>query len=113
VQIVNDETSGVCRVLGPLGIGEVAELRERLCSAWAKTPSLVLDLSGVDSCDTSAIQLLYSARKTADTAKHIQFVGLSGAITEAASALGLAIGELTAEEAVPSAPANEANPRGI
>lgn len=113
MHIVNDETSGVFRVLGPLGIGEVVELRERLCSAWAKTPSLVLDLSGVDSCDTSAIQLLYSARKTADTAKRVQFVGLSGAITEAASALGFAVDELTADDAVPSAPASEANPSGL
>jgi anti-anti-sigma factor len=113
VQIANDENGGVVRIEGTLGIGEVAELRETLCHALAQTSNLVLDLSAVDSCDTAALQLLYSAHKTADSARHRQFAGLSGAIAAAAAALGLEIGELTAEDAVRSAAANEATTSGI
>jgi anti-anti-sigma regulatory factor len=72
-----------------------------------------LDLSAVDACDTAALQLLYSARKTADSLRRVKFVGLSGAILNAAAALGLEIGELTAESAVDSMAANEVKTGGI
>lgn len=112
MQIASDENGSVLRIQGTLSIGETAELREALCHALAETPSLVVDLSAVDGCDTAGLQLLCSARKTADSARRVRLVGLSGAIAEMAAALGLDPGELTAEE-VPGSAANEAKSHGI
>jgi anti-anti-sigma factor len=113
VQITKDDSGGVLRFQGTLGIGEAAELREALRDSLAETSRLILDFSGLDGCDTAALQLLYSARKTADSAGRVQFVGLGGAVTKAAAALGLEIGELTAEGAIDSLAANEAKASGI
>ena len=113
MQITKDEDGGVLRIQGELSIGEVAELRETLCNSLAEKSRLVLDLSGIDSCDTAALQLLYSARKTSDSGRHVRLVGLCSAVTDAAVALGMQIGELTAEDAIDSIPAKEAKASGI
>jgi anti-anti-sigma factor len=113
VQIISDEDGGVLRIQGTLEIGVAAEFRETLCNRLAETSSLVLDLSGLDGCDTAAIQLLYSASKAADSAKRLRFVGLDGAVAGTAAALGLRIGELTAEGTSDPTAANEAPANGI
>ena len=108
MQIAKGENGGVLRVEGRLSIGEVAQLQETLCHRLAEMSNLVLDLSGVESCDTAALQLLYAARKTADSARSVRFVGVSSAIAETAAALGFEIGELAAANE-----ANEAESSGI
>jgi anti-anti-sigma factor len=113
VQITKDENSGVVRIQGALSIGEVAEMREALCHSLSEKSNLVLDLSAVESCDTAALQLLCSARKTVDSRGQVRLVGLCGAVVNAAAALGLEIGELTAEGAVDSVSANEAKACGL
>jgi anti-anti-sigma regulatory factor len=113
VQITKDENGRVLRIQGSLAIGEAAEIREALRHWLAESSNPVLDFSAVDACDTAAVQLLYSARKTAGPARHLRFVGLGGAVTQAAAALGLEIGELTAEDTLDSRAQREAEISGI
>jgi ABC-type transporter Mla MlaB component len=53
------EFSGSCKV------DRVAELKDLLCSALEQSGEVELDVSGVESCDATLIQLLCSAQKTA------------------------------------------------
>ncbi len=54
-------------VEGAFTIYEAPELREALLRAFENHAEVLLDLSGVTECDTAGIQLLCSARTTADT----------------------------------------------
>jgi anti-anti-sigma factor len=97
MQIIKGERSSTLRIQGTLDIGVADELRQALCDLIDGNPSLTLDLSEVDACDTAALQVLYAARKTTDgSGKHLQFVGLSGAAADTIAALRLSIGELEA-----------------
>jgi len=57
-------SDSVCRVGEPLVIGNAAAQRQLLMEAL-DTGASVLDLSGVAECDTSGVQLLLAAHKTA------------------------------------------------
>jgi anti-anti-sigma factor len=90
VQITKDESGSVLKIQGTLDISIAEEFRKALCDFLGGAPSPTLDLSGVDACDTAALQLLYAARITAErSGKPLQFVGWSGAVANTAAALGL------------------------
>ena len=56
---------------------------------------IVLDLAGVQACDTAALQLFYSLRRAAaERGLRLRVVALSTAIVETAAAIGLPIQEL-------------------
>lgn len=64
-----------------------AELRDRL----ADKPELVLDLAGIEHCDTAGLQLLLAAQRTArEAGKSFEVNGASNAILEVMQQLGLA-----------------------
>jgi anti-anti-sigma factor len=100
VQIdISDEESGqVLKIAGALDIEAAPELRKALSESIEANAGLTLDLGAVDACDTAALQVLYSARKTANGAnKPMRILGMSAAVADAAAALGLAIDELSEE----------------
>jgi anti-anti-sigma regulatory factor/HPt (histidine-containing phosphotransfer) domain-containing protein len=74
VQISKDESGRVLKIQGALDIDIVEELRQALGDWISEKPNLMFDLSGVEACDTAALQLLSSARRTADCSnKPLQF----------------------------------------
>lgn len=84
------------RAQGGLHISEAEELRVALIGALAATPSLLLDLSGIDSCDTASFQLLCSLQKSAERdGKEFRISAPSAAIREASAILGLSLEGLT------------------
>ncbi|MDZ7813180.1 MAG: STAS domain-containing protein [Ideonella sp.] len=51
---------------GELSIGYAAQVREQLLAAWpASEADCELDLSAVEACDSSGVQLLIAAQKSA------------------------------------------------
>jgi len=87
-----DEHDGVLKIAGDVGINEVEELHRLLRDFVGAAPRPTVDLSGVETCDTAALQLLTAARKTAERAgKPFDFVGLSPAIRDVSAVLGLSV----------------------
>jgi anti-anti-sigma factor len=80
---------------GDLHISEAEELRSALLGELAITQSLMIDLSGVDSCDTASFQLLCSLQKSAEReGKELRVVAPSTAMRDASAILGLSMGDL-------------------
>jgi anti-anti-sigma factor len=81
---------GVACLNGDLHIADAEALRSVLLSELAAAPELVLDASGVDSCDTASFQLLCSLRKSAERdGKVFRISALSAAMRDASAILGL------------------------
>jgi anti-anti-sigma factor len=92
VQIVNDERNGVLQLAGELGIDVVEQLHTVLRDFVHTATRPTIDLTQVDTCDSAALQLLCSARKTAECeGKPFELLGLSAAIVETSAALGLSL----------------------
>lgn len=80
---------------GEWSIGNAEELRQLLMESLTRGPDVILDLSGVQACDTAVLQLICSVRKSAvERRRRFQIAALSPAVEEAAAALGLPIREL-------------------
>ena len=59
----------VCRIAGDLDLGTVSAVRSALERAIAaKPPILVVDLAGVEFCDSAGLNLLLQTRLQAETA---------------------------------------------
>jgi len=90
------QDQGVALARGDLHISDAEELRSTLLDKLAASPALVLDLSGVDSCDAASFQLLCSLQKSAQRdGKKFHISATSVAIREASASLGLSLEELT------------------
>ena len=84
------DDGGTIRLAGELDIYGAAELRETLESHVWNTSSVALDLSDVTACDPAAVQLICSARRSAEAAnKPFRIVQLSAPVALACTALGL------------------------
>jgi anti-anti-sigma factor len=89
-----DTIDGVLKISGTLDIGVAGELHRALRGFLETARNPVLDLSEVDGCDVTGLQLLYSARKTAQgSSKALQFTGVSGPLEHSFGAAGLAAGD--------------------
>jgi len=75
-----NKTGGVMKISGCLDIDAASALREALLDC---EPETQVDLSEVESCDTSALQLLLASR--------LSLVALSSAMAETAASIGLTI----------------------
>lgn len=97
MNLSNDSISGELKISGTLDIDAANALREALLDCFLHQPevaahSLQVDLSGVDTCDAAALQVLLAARKDASAAGTAFRVNApSQAVTETAAALGLSI----------------------
>ena len=71
MNFVKEEKNGeaMASIDGALTINEVADLGKNLLASIEANTSLSLDLSQVMDCDTAGIQLLLSAKKTAENLK--------------------------------------------
>jgi len=94
MRITELEPDAVLKISGAIDIGGADELCAALAAYAMREPPLTLDLSGVDGCDTAALQLFCSLRKTAlDANKALRIGALSTAIVEASAAVGLSLEE--------------------
>ncbi len=92
MRVAKDDSGRVLKIAGALDIGEAEELHRILRDFVCGESGAVVDLAEVEACDTAALQLLYSARKTAARAsRKLQFVGLSAAVRNTAAELGLSL----------------------
>lgn len=81
---------GTLGISGTLDIYAADELRSQLIQSLDSSKGLSIDLSGVDGCDVTAIQLLCAARKSAtEASKPFQVTATSSAFDETRSSLGL------------------------
>jgi anti-anti-sigma factor len=93
---ISQQGDGVLRLQGDLHISDVEALRSALAGGLAAGTALVLEISGVDRCDTASLQLLCSLRRSAEKdGKDLRIFGASEAIREASSILGLSLEYLT------------------
>lgn len=64
----NDPASTTLRLAGSLDAYAAAALRDELSRALNERPALAVELSDVESCDFTTIQLLCAARRAAERA---------------------------------------------
>ncbi|MGE0086017.1 MAG: STAS domain-containing protein [Desulfococcaceae bacterium] len=78
------------RIEGPFTIYEAPALRELFLECFEKYRGLILDLESVTECDTAGIQILCSARATAEAGGKILLADrMSDAVVNALTAGGL------------------------
>ena len=88
----DDKSTGMLTVGGDVGISVMEELHTALLDVVPTNSQLVLDLSGVSSCDATLVQLLCSAAKTLRRQeKTLQVVEASPAVLEVSGVLGIPI----------------------
>ena len=81
------ESGAVLKISGSVDIAAAQELHTALATYAERESQLTLDLSEVDRCDVTALQLLCSLRKTARKAgKPLRFDKVSAAIEELCAA---------------------------
>jgi len=98
MEITKDESGHLLTLAGRLDIRGADELRQALRDFTSGGADSVIDLSGVEGCDTAALQLIHSTRLTVENAgRRFELAGLSAAVREASAALGLALAPQTGE----------------
>ncbi len=82
--------TGTFRLEGALDIYAAEKLRETLQGCTETAGLIVLDLGGVESCDTTGVQLLLSAHRTAAEAGNtLRFEAIPAAVGHCCARLGL------------------------
>ena len=89
------ETNEILKISGVLDISGADVLRDALASYLERCSVAKVDLSEVESCDPTALQLFYSARKSAK-GRHQSFeiTGVSKAMKLVCLDLGVNLDEL-------------------
>jgi anti-anti-sigma factor len=57
----------VLRIEGAMSVFDIAAIHKEITACFDECDNLTLDLKDVNDCDISGLQLLYSARKTAQS----------------------------------------------
>jgi anti-sigma B factor antagonist len=84
--------TGILKVTGPMTIYEAGDLRKAFLEGFEEPGGLILDLAAVVECDTAGIQLLCSARATAETENRpFRIEAASDAVRDALAAVGLSL----------------------
>lgn len=87
---ISSDTSGTFRLEGTLDIYSAERLLSTLADCLANSDTVTLDLGGVESCDTTGIQLLLSARvSAAEQKKSVQFRDIPEPVAACCHRLGL------------------------
>jgi anti-anti-sigma factor len=100
MEITKDESGGRHRLklAGRLDIQGSEELRDALRDLAKGGLNSIVDVSEVEACDTTALQLLYAARKTvAAGGGRFTLAGLSSGLVESSAAIGVSLKELTGD----------------
>lgn len=73
-----------------ISVYEAAVVRDKLVAFMDASESLRIDLSKLEDCDITGIQLLYSAKKTAeDKGKSFSVTGASPAVVDVMARAGI------------------------
>lgn len=92
------EPESLLRISGALDLSEAGALHQALSDYLANQSRATLDLSQVEACDVSALQLLCAAHKQAlQSNQHFRLVAVSDVVQSTAAALGLSLAELTGD----------------
>jgi anti-sigma B factor antagonist len=84
------------QISGEQTIHTADELHKELADYLAQSEAVIVDLSGVDECDTAALQLICALRlSTIERKQRFEIIAISPAITETAAALGFRLDELS------------------
>lgn len=95
MHIHQEQFGSVLKISGSLDIGEIDMLHRALVDCFNRESAPEVDLSEVDACDASALQLLCAAQKSATRSnKPFRVVALSAGVMAAGAALGLPPEEL-------------------
>lgn len=87
---IRNNAADTFRLEGTLDIYSAERLQVTLMDCLAANDTVVLDLGGVETCDTAGIQLLLSARTTAaEHHKTLQFCAVPEAVATCCQRLGL------------------------
>ncbi len=92
MNFTREETDGrlLLKIKGELTVYESEIVRDELLICMSESDSLALDLDNVNECDTAGIQLLCSAKKTAEkSGKYFSLSTISEVVREAAIRIGL------------------------
>ena len=82
----------VMKIEGALSAYEVGGLKDRLLAGLTNCQGIIFDINGVTDCDTLGVQLLLSAKKTADKLnKTFNITGYSQSIQDAVTVVGLEV----------------------
>lgn len=104
MQIAKADTGRILKLSGALRIHVGDELRAALLDYVGTASKPVVDLSEVTECDTTGLQLLIAASRTAEhSGKPFELVGVPVAVREAGVALGLTV-TAASPDAVPGRP---------
>lgn len=80
----------VMKIEGALSAYEVKNLKDRFLTGFTNYQGIIVDINGVTECDTLGLQLLLSARKTAEKLnKTFNVTGDSQPVIDAITAVGL------------------------
>lgn len=86
------EGSQTMSLSGSLEIYDAEETRQAILAHLGTVQELVLDLSGVESCDVAGAQILCAARQSAVLAgKPYRFEPINSGLAEAWTGLGLSL----------------------
>jgi anti-anti-sigma factor len=101
VHITTDESGQTLTLAGPLEIAVAEELCSALRDLLERAPHPTLDLSQVEAVDAAALQVLCSARKTAERdGKRLEIAAISPAVRNKSEALGLSLADLGASDGI-------------
>src|ERR1700677_4534373 len=90
--LTNDPNTCILKVTGTLDIDSANRLRETLLDCFLSQPCVTADLSEVDNCDTSALQVILAGqRDAASQGKAFSVTAPSVSIIGMAAALGFSI----------------------
>ena len=77
------------RIEGPMTVNEASALRNEMVECFNACDGLILDLNDSSDCDTAGIQLMCSARLTAQrTGKHFEVTGTSTCLMDTLARAG-------------------------
>jgi len=80
----------ILKIEGPITICRIGELKERFMNSLEKNEVTDLDVMDVQECDSSGVQLLLSAIRSArETGKRINISGQSKAVEDALFRAGI------------------------
>ncbi|WP_035237343.1 STAS domain-containing protein [Desulfobacter vibrioformis] len=88
----NQDKNGnlVIKIEGSLSAYNAGDIKDRLLTGFTNHQGVILDINGVTECDTLGIQLLLSARKTAEMLnKTFNVTGDSPSVQDMLTGLGL------------------------
>jgi anti-anti-sigma factor len=98
MEITKDESGHRLKLAGRLDIKGSERLRDALLDLARGGSNSTVDVCEVEACDTTALQLLYSVRRTVESAGgRFTLAGLSSGLVESSAAIGLSLKELTGD----------------